>query len=282
MKTLQLDNFKINLPSYWSELSIQQLRFLARLCIKGSSEGEIKLKMLLYCAGMRVRKPFLNEDLTTSFIVQKGRKRFNIDAAVFTEITAAFDFLFNEIDELDDNQLKYIEPSGLTHNPLPRIKVFNKVLFGPGDILYNLTMNEFSLIEVYRYEYVRNKDNDSLNKMLSILYRPKGKVDGDDRIMLTSKVANNGYWRLKYLKPEDKLVIYWFYTGVLLYLRERFIRTFSGNSSATQHNIYDEMNKMINSLAMGDMTRKNMVRDGLLWDALYSTESALETQEKSE
>jgi hypothetical protein len=282
MRTLTLDKIKIELPSKWQELNLKQLRFLAKLCLLGLPEGELKLKMLLYCAGLRVRKPFLNPDYTFSYILTGKKQRFNLNKETLTELSEAFDFLFNTPEEYeeDKNTIRYLEPYGLTSNPLPSVRVCLKRLYGPGDALYNLSMNEFSLIEIYRTDYVRTANPEALNKMVSILYRKKGKEDGDKREPLTSRVANKGYWRARKLKPEDKLLIYWFYTGVMLHLRERFPRTFSGSGEASKGNLYDELSYLIDTLAGSDMTKKDKVRNGLLWDAMYSMEAAMEKAEQ--
>lgn len=285
MRVLTFDDLEIQLPGSWAELSLKQLRFLAKMCLRGASEKEVKLNMLLFCAGCRVVKHVTVSDLTESYLVKHKRRVFNIDCFVFNEIISAFDFLFNIIDTDDEkanNQRLYITPNGLINNPLPKIKVLFRSLYGVGDALYNLTMSEFSIIEINRDLYVRKHDVLALHKMVSILYRLPGNVDGDNRCPLSSKIADKGYWRVKFIKPEDKLIIYWFYTGVLLHLTERFPRTFSGDGTGAKGNVYDEMSRLINSLASGDMTKKNLVRDGLLWDALYSIEDTMEQAEKME
>lgn len=75
----------------------------------------------------------------------------------------------------------------------------------------------------------------------------------------------------------------WFYLGTLSYLSARFPSVLSGGSSDGEDlNVFDNQQRIIDSLAEGDVTKKEQVRESLLYDALYSMEMAAKKMEAME
>ena len=85
------------------------------------------------------------------------------------------------------------------------------------------------------------------------------------------------------MRKSVKAGILWYIQGSMSFIQMQFPHVFkpSGEDDAIV-NVFDYQQRIIDSLAEGDVTKKNQVRQSLLYDALYSMEMAAIRIEKYE
>lgn len=258
MKTLRINDIEYQLPSAWDELSLSQLKFLARLIVaERHSEADIKLRMLLYCMGASVRRQVTSD----MYIIKSRQARHALTSPELVAVASIFDFLFQP-----HNDVPTLAPR-LIVNPLPRVKVWGSVLHGPGDALDSITYDQFVWILTWISQL--QADDDAINQLIAVLYRSS-----------SGKVCVNSVRRLP---RHIKAIILWFVQGSYMFLEQRFPNVFSGGGDGSgASNVFDSQQRIIDSLADGDVTKKNQVRQSLLYDALYSMEMAAIRQKEME
>lgn len=248
MIKITIDNIQYDVPGSWDEMTRKQLRYLIRLTGSPLSIYEIQLKFFLYCIRGRVRKSF-----GAGLHRIKTRKASHfLSTEEFTAVLEVFDYLFEE----RDGQ-KYVSPK-LTVNHYPVIRSGFKKLTGPEDMLQNISYNQFVFLQTYQGQI--SEDNPgAVDEFINVLYKT-GR--GSQKVKSIRRISR-----------EKKTAVLWMYLGTLSFLEQMFPHVFSGGESETT-NVFDSQQRIIDMMAGGDVTKKNQVRESLLWDAMYSMEMA--------
>jgi hypothetical protein len=249
MKRITIDDCVYEVPCDWNELSKQQLISLIGICQKTSlTHVEIRLKFFLHCIHARI-----THDLGIGmFVLRTLQAKHQLFVDELTALLSVFDYLF----DVDDEGSHYLSPK-LVINHFPKVNSRFRKLYGPNDALDNITYDQFVWLQTWQSRM--NDDDDAIDHLVNTIYKTKnGKQDVKNahRISKTAKTA-----------------ILWYYLGTLHFLSERFPHVFSGAGNEID-NIFDNQQRIIDSLAEGDVTKKMLVRDSLLYDALYSMEMA--------
>ena len=71
----------------------------------------------------------------------------------------------------------------------------------------------------------------------------------------------------------------WIWEGSLSFIQQQFPRIFSGEGGGGG-NVFESQQRIIDALAGGDMTKKEAVRQGYLYDALISMDESLRQREE--
>jgi hypothetical protein len=242
-----------SLPANWNELSAKEILFLLKLTFKNVSPQECKVKMLLFCLNANII-----EKRNGLYLMKIGREKHIVSSDWVNEQAEKFDFLLSEPDEQGN---RYIYPK-LTRNPFPILKSRFRKLKGPADGLTEITYDQFIYLQTYQNQ-IQNTEK-AIDFFVSVIYLYKGKSN----LKLVS-----------HLSQEVKMAIFWFYLGCLDFITDKFPLTFSGGGEV-KGNVYENQMRIVNTLANGDVTKKQEVRNANLYDALYSMEMAVEEHEK--
>lgn len=258
MRTITIANKKIEVPSAWNELLDAQLRLLACLVMEAYSLQEVKLKLLLFCIGARVRRA--NEQVSDVWALDLGSKTVFLSAAELEEMGRMLDFLFDTEGRLDVR---------LTRTPFFRLETPRMMLMGPEDGLTNVSYGQF--VQAQTLLPLVQADFDShINDFLCVLWKD-----------LRFEPTEDGAPEWLYGVPDsEKRVMLWYYIGSMRFIAEKFPRLFSGGESSTDENPFEAHQRIIDELAGGDVTKKEQVRRSPLFDALYTLEMAIERREK--
>ncbi|WP_303181737.1 hypothetical protein [uncultured Butyricimonas sp.] len=196
---------KVVYPASWGECNRSQIRFIFRQALQliGGNIGmtEFKIRVLYFLAGMkREKRHERKERMLTG--EQLARKYLNVVMAADT-----IDFMFRE---QKGQQLFEYNRVG---NVIPVIRGGMKRVYGPSEALFNITFGEYMVAFDFFRHYVEHKDENSLNKLCAVLYRPKrrGKIDNDIRVEFNANesVRRAKWWRRVSL--VDRFIIYsWF------------------------------------------------------------------------
>jgi len=251
MRTLTLNDDNYLIPGDWNELTAGNLLFLVYLLKKNITTEEMKLKMLLHSMRARVTRhnfPY--------FRVKAKKKKYELTSEELSVISDIFDYLFAEV------KGKYSLNPLLVKNPFPVIRCGLTKLYGPADGLTDFTYQRFSDLLVYQTKIDQSEAD--FDNFLSILYRTKNGKE-------SNKVSR--------ISKKKKIVILWFYMGCLNFIQNKFPAVFSGVGDKPQ-DIFDSQMRVIDALAQNDVTKKEQVKNSLLYDAFYTMEVAAETMEK--
>lgn len=258
MRTITIANKNIEVPSAWNELLDEQLKMLARLLAEKQTLPEVRLKLLLFCIGARVRQA--NEQVSDVWALTLGSKTVFLSAAELEEMARLFDFLFDTEGRLDVR---------LTRTPFFRLETRRMMLMGPEDGLTNISYGQF--VQAQTLLPLVQADFDShINDFLCVLWKD-----------LRFEPTEDGAPEWLYGVPDsEKRVMLWYYIGSLRFIAEKFPRLFSGGEAATDENPFDAQQRIIDELAGGDVTKKEQVRRSPLYDVLYTLEMAIERRDK--
>lgn len=258
MKQITINHHNYYVPSSWDAMTQKELLALAKICRTAKTTMEIQLKFFLACVRGRV----MSQVSGGVYILKIQRQRHVLFSDELTAITSVFNFLF----EPDDNGAPQLMPK-LTTNHFKEIEVGLRKLTGPGDALDNITYNQFIWLQTYHSVLTDDKP-ETLDELISVIYN-----------------TNNQKSTLKYVARIDrdiKTVILWYYLGTLSFLAQQFPHALSGGGGSSVTNVFDHQQRILDSLAEGDVTKKDKVRQSLLYDALYTMDEAAKRMKEME
>lgn len=257
MITIRIENKTYNVPGDWNELTTEQLIALIRICMNEQlTYVEIQLKFFLHCVYGSVHK-----DIGAGLYEIKTRNgRHALFADELAAVLSVFDYLF----EINGDGYRELSPR-LVVNHFKSVQCGCRFLHGPNDAMDNITYDEFVWLQTWQSQL--NDNPDAMDEFINIIYKDRGGNRSLSNVRKISQTAKTG--------------ILWFYLGTMHFLEEKFPHVFSASGDANV-NVFDNQQRIIDSLADGDVTKKKQVRDSLLYDALYSIEMAAIRMEEME
>lgn len=259
MHDIQIEAHHHQLPGSWDELTTPQLEFLARTAATPGVTVEIvKLYMTLFCLDAHVRE----EDGHS--VVRIDSSSYDIGLESLLPVQDLFGYLFEEG--------KPIIRSTLHVNPYPTLKIKGVELKGADDRLYSITFEQY--IYLLTYLDAVSKDHSQLGKCLACIWH-RGKVFDIDNLERDADLVDR-------LDDDVKQVMLWYVQGCLDALQQKFARVFSGSGDIKVGNVLDAQLRLLDALAEGDMTKKDLVRHGMLIDALYTLDESVRRKEEND
>lgn len=259
MKNIRIGEHNYSVPATWDTMTKEQLLALARITAHCRTTIEIQLKFLLHCTQGKALD-YIGQGI---YIMELGKTKHLLFSDEVTALLGVFDYLFTA----NENGETVLAPK-LTINHFKKLRSRYVKLRGPLDRLDDITYNQFVWLQTY-HSIIDANTPEYLDELINIIYKTKGGKQNSKNI--------------KYINPHIKTVIMWFYLGTLNYLSERFPDVLSGGSSdGKELNVFDNQQRIIDSLAEGDVTRKDQVRESLLYDALYSMDVAAKRMKEME
>lgn len=262
MKHIKLKRRSIAMPENWNELTLQQLFTLAVYGMRKLTVQRLKVSMLLSSMGARVMKKVGDGEYRLSFGL--WRRSVTISADEVTALADGYSFLIARCDDTH-----HID-SQLTRDHFTRLRIGGRRFYGPGDILENLTYEQF----VWSQTYLQRMQTDPklFTHLLATLWHTGKHFD-------VSHVERDARL-LSRLPIPTQIVMMWTWEGSLSFIQQKFPRIFSGDGEGSGGNVFESQLRIIDALAGGDMTKKEAVRQGCLYDALVTMDESLRQREE--
>ncbi|SEM66474.1 hypothetical protein SAMN05192574_101390 [Mucilaginibacter gossypiicola] len=130
-----------------------------------------------------------------------------------------------------------IKENRLNRWVIKSFSLFFKRYHGPADKLANLTAHEFfNVCEPLYWQFKQTGDNDTLNALCAVLYRPKrsGIIDDDIREDVTDAGIAKRQQKFKRLSKAFKLAIAFNYEGCRNYVASTHSKAFEGNKGKSK------------------------------------------------
>lgn len=250
MKKINIEDTIYEVPGSWDELTRSQYIFLIRLSEQPLSYVEMQLKLFLNC----IHGSVMAHIGTSMFTIRTRNGRHSLFADELTSILHVFDYLFT----VKEDGTRELTPK-LVINHFKKVRSGCVFVYGPNDAMDNITYNEFVWLQTWQSRL--NDDPSALNELINVIYKARNGKQHVSNVRRMSKTVKTG--------------ILWFYQGTLHFIEEKFPHVFSGGSDSSEPlNVFDNQQRIIDSLADGDVTKKDQVRKSLLYDALYTMEMA--------
>lgn len=263
MNELTIDGIKMDYPSSWNELSLQQLREFAHLITQGYNLTELRTVFLFKLLRIQrtAKQPF-------QFLIQvkRGRKKFAISDDDFSMLVSSLDFIFSK---------KHDQPfvnSRLTKNHFPKVGK----LCGPSDACYNICFLEWHTAELEFARYNRLLEEKYLDRLIATLYRPASGIstkdveyNGDLRQPFNDHLIDDIAQETAKLPAITKYIIYLFYQGCRIGFIERFDRVFSkGDSETSTKDKTPLFLQMTDELNLKDVTKNKEIHSTNIMEVL--------------
>lgn len=255
-----------HVPENWDELTLKQLKFLVKVTQQDVSVEELKVKMVLYCMGLHVLRR-----AGQLFVLRRGRRVLLLNATHICPLAQLMDYLIDEAKNDKGQPLEYYIRPRLTVNHFSKFCCKLKQFTGPDDGLFTIRFEQY--IYLLTYMDAMQRSPEEIDKVLAILWH-SGKQFDIERMEQDAKVLHR-------LPRATKMIMFWFVSACLAYFSDQFPRLFNGGG-ATTRNVLDSQLRLLDTLAQGDMTKKDQVRQGILIDAFYTMDEAVRKQEEHE
>lgn len=263
MEEIKYGRKTVRIPQGWHELSTRQLLALARLASRGLSVQSVKLLFALHVIGACV----LRAKGDGSYVLLKDGRRFTLSLLECSILASKFDYLFTEVKADNGNVSLQLIPKFVAA-PYDRIGR----LHGPGDFFDRLTYYQFMFLMFYESRI--GQDPKAVNSLLACLWHSGGEFD--------SANVERDSRRIGRLGPYRQTLMLWYYVGCKDALHKRYPRIFGGDGTGSSGNVFEDQMRVVDALAGGDMTKKDLVRKGYLYDALISMDESIRRNEEME
>ena len=210
---------KVSIPSSWSEMTPEQVRFVFRTydsCLHhGASPLEFNIKELYHFIG--IRRTWRNTVLEALFPDRLKK----ISENIYRLCEECLVFLFTKIEDGDTHvRLSYDAVS----NSLPEVRgKIGRPLIGPADLLQDLTFSEFRHAASAMNAFFRTMNVTELDECLAILYRKRShKPNRAGRYVqdIDNKTMEKDIRRVSKLPAWQKNLIMMWFANCLKYLQE--------------------------------------------------------------
>lgn len=272
MHKIRIGKSKIEyeVPARWEELTADQLEFLARLSLNGSPVWRICLMMALYCIGAKVVPGYHiwphRKDLVKLMI---GNKYHYVGTEYVAQLGALFSWLVTKEEKEGTPTYKIL--ANVDKCPYPHIQVKDFILDGPADGMLDICFEQY----MYIHTFVQQMQHDptKITYVIACVWHSGERWDIERLEQDAALIAR--------LSDDKKIVMMWFIQSALIFFSDKFPRLFGGAKSKGG-NAFDYQMRLLDSLADGDMTKKDAVRRGSLMDAFYSMDEAVRKKEEME
>lgn len=258
MNAFTINNKRFEVPSEWNELTEDQMLRVAKLSLERCDAEEVKMLMLIHCLSARVRRS------SNSVQLKIGDERYYLSAEQYAQLSSAFNWMF------DDNGMPDCRRTKMPFPAIAEMKL-------PGDSLSSLSFEQYAIVSALCSMDPREVD---LPKIISHLVLRKGeKYGGDD----SEERQEEREERLKRMKPEQLTCVMMYLLGTIRQIRDTFGHLYpedSEGSSAQARDLFRENMDLVESLSNGDVTKRDKVRESLMWDVLHSLDEKIKQHEK--
>lgn len=236
MNKIEHNGSALEVPGTWNELGITQLKYVsekwstwtASISVSNRVFIYFRIKMIFILCGVSRWNVFsFSHRFLVSIIPSKKQFR-KIKGEEFSDRFSHLPALVQLTDFI------FKDPCNLTKNKLTRVKTRLGTLHGPGDELATLVFQEFIFADTYFTKYASSKDQEDLDWLIAVLYRPAAKqlepfsenYLGDNRQPFNLAATELMLPIVKSMKQWQKLSIFFFYMGSRNELEKDFPNVF--------------------------------------------------------
>ena len=179
-------NISVNFPSQLDELNQNQFILFVELLLDCIA-GKISLQQFKY----RLTVSFLNIKMDRKYFRLSKEDQENVLGEVY-RLSDLIDSFFDE-EQREGRPVKVFKLDFI-HNFIPKLC---GNLYGPADALTDITFCEYRIAHQYFNAYLKSTDENDLNHLIAVLYRPKKRFlsilkhlpgyDGQMRVPFSSK-----------------------------------------------------------------------------------------------
>mgnify|MGYP007002112990 FL=1 len=167
---------RIEYPSTWEECSPSQVQYIFReadrLLTGDIDPLEFRIRIFYHLAGIIHQKKHQHKER----LLTEEQQRIKYENIIRASETVGFMF------QKQGNQL--IFKFDCIRNLIPRLKINHRVLHGPAEAFFNITFGEYRVAYDYYIRFVRDHDENDLNNLCSVLYRPARSGTWNDDIRI--------------------------------------------------------------------------------------------------
>lgn len=209
---------RVSLPSSWDEMSAEQVQFVFRTygeCIlRGGSPLEFNVRVLSHLLGLRF-------SLRTALVESlAGDEATRLDENLAMLCDKCLGFLL----EVEPETLQCRLTFDSVTNPLPVVKSGRFRLYGPSDLLQDLTFGEFRHASVAMQSFLRSGKEAELDECIVFLYRRACKKANRAGRKVVAVDASNIEEEMKFVSRleawQKNLILLWF-SSCLKFLQTR-------------------------------------------------------------
>ena len=262
METFTFAKRELSVPTEWNDLSARDLEHVADLAARSLPLQVFKIYFILYLLDWHV----IGREDDGGFVISRWFRRFSLSSSELNTFAQTQSYIL----EQGERDKEWLVVSKLTRDPYPRIGR----LHGPGDILERLTYEQFMMAQFYESQLAG--DPNRLSYLLACLWHSGDRFSSDPK-----RIARDA-GRIERLSFQRQQVMFWLWSGCKTFIQHKFPRIFQCSDGKASGNVYEEQLRVVDALSGGDMTKKQLVRDGYLYDALVSMDESLRRQEERE
>ena len=276
MSKVQLGKSEIIIPGTWDEFTPLQLEALASYSLKQLPVQTFKVYAMLFLLGLRPGRKVDKTDMERKsghaekedgYEYYHKARRYILTPSQMVQMSHCLSWMFR----MNDSDNSVMLDVKLRRCPYPKISGLHATLAGPGDGLERLTYEQFVWAQAYEQRLAEHPED--MAKLLACLWH-RGKAFDPDRVEDDARIIAE--------LPHAKIVVmYWLWVGTLNWFTRQFPHVFGGEGDGASGNVFEEQQKIIDALANGDVTRKPAVRQGLLYDTLFTMEQSLVRQQQA-
>lgn len=233
---------QIDFAEGWNKLSREQLLWIAadwdeiRDTLKKYPAGihYWRTRLLFMLAGYRKYNMFSRKcRALMSLLPSKKEAKRNGSTPEFS------DRYYYLTSLLDISNWVWTENVTLTKNLLPTVKVGGKTLHGPAYECSGMVVKEFVFVDTLYAQWLKTRDEETLNEFIACLYRPEGNVDllskdytGDRRSVFNNLATDLWMPAVKKMDRATKIAITLFYQGCRVKWEKRYTHVFDASESS--------------------------------------------------
>lgn len=237
----------LKVPTSWQEMTQGQLEYFCRKSLMNHDATAVKSLCLIEFAGLKLTKKFL-PDL---YEFKRGRVRFTLDADRFAHMLY---------------QLNFLDEAPGLFNPPARIKSCDAA----DSRLYGLRLDQWFVADNLYAAYANTKDTTYLDKLIAVFYTQYGEAwnNGDDlsrRSLRFSKVP-----------LHVKQVVFLWYTGVKLWLMQKYYYVFAGGDGGSETPADEVIMGVLRSLNGGHVSNNDKVKATEMHECLFELNKLIE------
>jgi hypothetical protein len=289
MRTLNIDNKQVQLPTRWNELTAQQILHIATIYNTGSDVSTIKVLLFLHLAGIKVT----GKDHATRPQVYQVELKGDTFLIKVEDIAYVSDectkFILTKHEASGNKPAYYSFNSTLTNNPIPTCHG----MVGPDAALGNITWAEFCAAQTAYANFCHTKYKQHLHRLIAILWRypmvgltvDSAAYKGDLRQPFNDfQVDNNAKHIEKEWKANHITAALFYYEGCINYMVKRYADLFAAKKGTAKSNgsVFDNMLKLTLAAADNQETKMKEVFDDPAHQVLFSINEAIKANNKME
>lgn len=240
---------KVNLtvPISWDQITQKQLEFYSRSLLSSLTATEMKTLCLLQFSRLKLLKSKPGHE--GEFMFRKGKVSFSMDADRFTD-------LLSRLDYLEGNP-------GLMDPPMIKGRI------SPDSRLYGLRLDQWLVADQMYTSFSKTRREDCLNTMLAALYLKNGERWNEGQQLETNSI------KFRAVPIYRRYVVFLWYTGVKLWLMEKYWYVFSGSGSSDSP--ADEIVMgLLSSLNEGNVANNAIIKGTEVHEVLYELNKKIE------